>query len=734
MKKQTLIYNNLINKEGFNPFSKKQYFAIPVIPIKVALKYDVKPGYNHFERAILTLLLGKKKYTILEISEILMIDNELVELIVNTLISKGDLDKQRQVTEKAENTLKGIYKESTIVVKYAFYDLNRGRLLKETADPNALNFKTVFFDSYSDYKSNDINDYYNKLFITSDSNDYSINFTVVDLSLERSIDVKKIDSMLNKERLDTNSEDKKVLISATIIEVPNYKQYLLSYVDTSISSANTNRWNVRNPLTLNGDLELQNFFYYSNSNKIVSLMIETLMKNRIDIINNDVDKKQLFDFIKNKLFLTKIDNKHDLFIEPFVYVLDSISIKDVKVSGQSGNIQLQESLKMAMIYFGQLFENLLYQAAIEYKKCDLQDFIDELSKDRNRNNITICYMAELIGFSIGGENVPLFNTTRYDMNQMFKLGKEYVLSACISMNILIGNSDNGYFINKLALRHKDLISKLDRLKKVRDEKRHTTSNCDVTVKDYLTIVFDIMDLAFGYKVNEENLDKYFESKVSLYDYSYSHEYIRNRVGTNFFDSKEMKAITIKNHLIEVHKKYVEKQSDYIASAHSIIEDLYKEMLKNILAKSNINYDFELKNYFNSGKDFEEYIEMLGFDINIDQELFQTEVNKALAVDFTKTEMFIKQGILNGFEKSTNRIKMQSLILLFKLNNNLANDFLINQYDLKKLFKLTTIVMFLDRSHKQNNNYNESQATYIVNELLDLVKNAYSNGKVINWRN
>ena len=734
MKKQTLIYNNLINKEGFNPFSKKQYFAIPVIPIKVALKYDVKPGYNHFERAILTLLLSKKKYTILEISEILMIDNELVELIVNTLISKGDLDEQRQVTEKAENTLKGIYKESTIVVKYAFYDLNRGKLLKETADPNALNFKTVSFDSYSDYKSNDINDYYNKLFITSDSNDYSINFTVVDLSLERSIDVKKIDSMLNKERLDTNSEDKKVLISATIIEVSNYKQYLLSYVDTSISSANTNRWNVRNPLTLNGDLELQNFFYYSNSNKIVSLIIETLMKNRIDIINKDVDKKQLFDFIKNKLFLTKIDNKHDLFIEPLVYVLDSISIKDVKVFGQSGNIQLQESLKMAMIYFGQLFENLLYQAAIEYKKCDLQDFIDELSKDRNRNNITLCYMAELIGFSIGGENVPLFNTTRYDLNQMFKLGKEYVLSACISMNILIGNSDNDYFINKLALRHKDLISKLDRLKKVRDEKRHTTSNCDVTVKDYLTIVFDIMDLAFGYKVNEENLDKYFESKVSLYDYSYSHEYIRNRVGTNFFDSKEMKAITIKNHLIEVHKKYVEKQSDYIASAHSIIEDLYKEMLKNILAKSNINYDFELKNYFNSGKDFEEYIEMLGFDINIDQELFQTEVNKALAVDFTKTEMFIKQGILNGFEKSTNRIKMQSLILLFKLNNNLANDFLINQYDLKKLFKLTTIVMFLDRSHQQNNNYNESQASYIVNELLDLVKNAYNNGKVINWRN
>ena len=48
-----LIYNNLINKDGFNPFSMKQYFAIPVIPIKVALKYDIRPSYNHFERAIL---------------------------------------------------------------------------------------------------------------------------------------------------------------------------------------------------------------------------------------------------------------------------------------------------------------------------------------------------------------------------------------------------------------------------------------------------------------------------------------------------------------------------------------------------------------------------------------------------------------------------------------------------------------------------------------------------------
>ncbi|MGM9808365.1 MAG: hypothetical protein ACI31I_01420 [Bacilli bacterium] len=728
-----LIYNNLINKDGFNPFSMKQYFAIPVIPIKVALKYDIRPSYNHFERAILTLLLNKKHYTILEIAEVLMLDNELVELIVNSLIAKGDLDESRSVTAKAENTLKGIYKESSIVIKYAFYDLNRGRLLKETIDPNMLNFKSESMKEYLDYSSNNLNDYYNKLEITSDSNDYTIKYSIIDLNQEKNIDIKTIESSLHKEIFDSNDRDKKVLISATIIDISNKKHYLLSYIETSINTANTNRWSVKNPLTLNGDLELQNFFYYSNSNKIVSLIIQSLMKSRTDIVNEDVDKKKLYDFIKYKLFDKTIDDRHKNFIEPLVYVLDSIGIKDKNIYGQNGHLQLQESLKMAMIYFGQLFENLLYQAAMEYKKVELQFFIDLLNKNKEFNNSTLTEMSRIMGFDVGNGNLSIFNTTKNDLNQMFKMGREYVLTACIAMNILIGNHDSKYFISSLAKKNKDFILKLNKLKKIRDERRHTTDNCDVTIKDYLYIVFDIFELAFGYKINQQELDEYFASKVSLYDYSYSHEYIRNRIGTSFFDAKDSKIITIKNHLIEMHKKYIEHQSDYIASAHSIVEDLFKEMLKAIVSKININTDFKLNEYFTNGQDFEDYIEMLGFDTNIDQTIFETEVNKALVVDIVKTESFIKQGILNNFDKSTNRIKMQSLILLFKLNPMLANDYLINQYNLKKLFKITSVIMYIDRSHKQNTVFNEIQATYIVDELLELVKNSFYNGKVINWR-
>ena len=182
------------------------------------------------------------------------------------------------------------------------------------------------------------------------------------------------------------------------------------------------------------------------------------------------------------------------------------------------------------------------------------------------------------------------------------------------------------------------------------------------------------------------------------------------------------------------KKHLEKQCDYIASAHSIIEDLYTEILNTILDSENIITDFDLKEHFNTGQDFEDYISALGFDSFIDQNIFPTKISKSTAIDPTRTETYIKQGISNRFALSTNRVKMQSLIILFKLNKHLSDNFLVGQYDLKKLFNITTIIMYLDKDHKQNNNYNEIQASFIIDELLDLVKRIYNNNKVINWRN
>lgn len=732
MKQQTIIYNNNINNEDRSNFIRKQYFAIPVLPIKVALKSDIKPQYNHFERAVLSLLITGKRYTNIEIAELLMIDNELVDLIINTLIAKGDLDDNKHVTDKAEEILKGIYRESITEVQYAFYDINRNVLLEETIDSNALTFTQVWFDDYSDFTKNDIKDYYHSVVIKADSNDERIDFSVVETNNKLSVNEKLIEAFLKTKNIYSRDNDSKVLISANIIEFSSKKHYLLSYVDTSINSANSNRWNVRNPLSLLGDLELNNFFYYNNSNKIISLIIEKLMKNRVGIINETIDKKQLYYFIKRELFNKAIDDKHEIFIEPLIYVLDSICIQNSNMSGQSGNMQLQESIKMAMIYFGQLYESLLYQSAIESKQY-LKDVINVLSNNREYNNSTLQYMAEVLGFDLGDGNISLFNTTNHDLDQMFSLGREYVLSACISINIIIGNRDDEFFINKLAKKHKDAIVKINKLKLIRDSKRHTTDKCYISVKDYLDIAFDIMELAFNYSVNKERLNDYFASKVSLYDYSYSNEYLRNKLGTEFFDSDVPTIINIKNSLIEMHKKYLEKQSDYLASAHSVIEDLFREMLITILNKRKLDISLKIRDYFSKAEELENYVNLLGFNTNIDQALFKTHIQKALVID-DKTDFFIQNGFKNNFSKSTNRVKMQSLIMLFKYDSTLANDYLSEQNGLKDLFKLTTIVMYLDRSHKQNNIFNEEQARYVVENIIMLVKNIFNNKTVINWRN
>lgn len=79
----------------------QKYFAIPVSYIKVIMTFSEKPGLNHFERAILSLLLGRY-YTTLELSETLLLKNDLVELILNDLQKKEYIDVNNKVTSKGK--------------------------------------------------------------------------------------------------------------------------------------------------------------------------------------------------------------------------------------------------------------------------------------------------------------------------------------------------------------------------------------------------------------------------------------------------------------------------------------------------------------------------------------------------------------------------------------------------------------------------------------------------------
>ena len=135
--------SDIIYSSRFTPSGEKnvyeKFFAIPVSLIKVLLTISEKPELNHFERAVLSLLINKY-YTIGQLSEILILKKDLVELITTDLKKKGLIDDDYKVTENGEKQLKNVYKEMKQEICYLLFDHNRGCLLSNYCNSNDLIF------------------------------------------------------------------------------------------------------------------------------------------------------------------------------------------------------------------------------------------------------------------------------------------------------------------------------------------------------------------------------------------------------------------------------------------------------------------------------------------------------------------------------------------------------------------------------------------------------------------
>lgn len=116
---------------------KEEYFAIPVSIIKVMLTISEKPNLNHFERAILSLLLGRY-HSAKELADRLLLKTELVDLILNDLRTKGFVTKDNKVTQNGENVLKGFYSDKKQENCYLFFDWNRRCLLNAHCTDNDI--------------------------------------------------------------------------------------------------------------------------------------------------------------------------------------------------------------------------------------------------------------------------------------------------------------------------------------------------------------------------------------------------------------------------------------------------------------------------------------------------------------------------------------------------------------------------------------------------------------------
>ena len=81
------IFNVNISTQESNNVKFKAFYSIPVSPIKVIITTGSKPILNHFERAVLSLFVSGICESS-EISEMLMLDIDLVELILSELKQK----------------------------------------------------------------------------------------------------------------------------------------------------------------------------------------------------------------------------------------------------------------------------------------------------------------------------------------------------------------------------------------------------------------------------------------------------------------------------------------------------------------------------------------------------------------------------------------------------------------------------------------------------------------------
>jgi hypothetical protein len=240
-----IIYSSRFAPSGTKNVYEK-YFAIPVSLIKVLLPKSEKPELNHFERVVLSLLINDY-YSNGQLSEILLLKNDLVELITNDLKKKGLIDDNYKVTENGENQLKNVYKELKQEICYLLFDHNRGCLLSNYCNNNDLVFSQGRKNerSYSFTLDKDaFKDEIPYRYIKINQNDEKYNDDLIKKIVARDIFKKNTDKNLVNVEVDELNKKKYHLITS-----------IITYSDFS------GKWIIMNPITMENDDNLYDFIY-----------------------------------------------------------------------------------------------------------------------------------------------------------------------------------------------------------------------------------------------------------------------------------------------------------------------------------------------------------------------------------------------------------------------------------------------------------------------------------------
>ena len=699
-----IIYSSRFAPSGTKNVYEK-YFAIPVSLIKVLLTTSEKPELNHFERAVLSLLINKY-YTIGQLSEILILKKDLVELITNDLKRKGLIDDNYKVTENGENQLKNVYKEMKQEICYLLFDHNRGCLLSNYCNNNDLVFsqgrKTD--NSYSFTLDKDaFKEEIPYRYIKINQNDEKYNDDLIKKIVARDIFKKNTD---------------KNLVNVEVVELNKKKYHLITSIITY--SDFSGKWIVKNPITMENDDNLYDFIYNFSTDDQVKDLLRSIMQYRINQ-QDSADVKKKYEIIKGKLFNKRISDLHDDFINPLINVINVLN--DSKSKSYNDRIHRNEIIKNSMVNLGDLYEKVLYQAALTSPN---RFEFDTLGNDAKDNKIKLINIAKSIGFEVSDNGERLLFANRKSLQRIARDPNKAQLAECISWNVLLATRDNKFYIYEFAKKYPNFINLMYRFKRdYRDENKHSITVEDISPKFYIDLLFDLLEYAFGYKVNQKVLSELINFNGTICDYSFSEELLRTELGNKIFNSSNKDLTQIKFNLVSMYDLYITENSKFLSFGYPILENTIKALVNSIKEKYKCKYK-DINQLF-IDIELEDYLINLGFDMTADEKIGNNVID-SLAVDINVISN-IEKGFTDDFNNATLRVKLLALIDMLKQNSKIADEFINN--GLKDLFVITSALSFLQR-HQQVHTFNNEHAKIITSGIVKLIDFVVNKSDLIKW--
>lgn len=684
----------------------QKYLAIPVSIIKVMFLIKEKQELNHFERAVISLLL-KKSYTVDELSDLLLLKKDLIDLIIHDLNTNGFIDHKSQVTPKGEEAIKNIYSSLKQENCYLFFDHNRSCLLSSYCNDNDI---TIVEGRYNDGN--------HSFTLENDAFKEEISYGLINIQKNKECFSEEIIKKI-VERDIFRKSDIENIVNVEVLECNPKKYHFVTMIETYSNYQGT-KWSIKNPITLENDDGLYEYIYDNSTNEQIKKILTDIMQYRLNSQGSNETNK-MYEMIQKRLFSKEIKTAHEDFILPLISVIQSLN--DSSNQNYSDRIYRNEVIKNAMVNLGDLYENVLYQVAILNKN---KNNIDILSKNIDDNKIILVGMAKAYGFDVSINAEKLLCVSKKSIKRLISDPNKAKLGDCLAWNLIIDSNEQDSFLSKLSKKYPNFINLMYQFKHYyRDESKHSVSVSEVSPKIYIDILFDILQYAFGYVVNKQVLDKLIHFNETICDYSFSEELLRTELGNKIFSSNNDELTEIKFNLLAMYESFITENCNYLMHANSLLENSIKLIVRSIRSKYKCKHT-KISDLFDSKDALKEFLEEKGFTLTSRKDVDNSVMD---SLDFIGIEHHIEQGFRDNFKSSVLRVNMLSLILMIKQNEIISKEFI--DFGLNELFVITSTFSYL-QGHQQVQVFNNKHAAIIVESTKKMIDFIVNKSELIKW--